>query len=206
MNSAGSTTGPIWSFTTAQLPAPLPAPWLDRDIGSVGLAGSASYANGVFSVSGAGSAIGARSDSFNYAYQPLATNGQIVARVTGLQHAGTQSQASVMVRRSLAANAIESTISVTSGGTLSFIARSSTGGQTSTIATATQKAPVWLKLARSGSTVTSSWSTDGTSWKPLGTTSISLSGTIYIGLAVASHSTTSLMTGTFDNVTVSPLP
>jgi len=29
---------------------PLPAGWLDQDIGDVGLAGSATYANGVFTV------------------------------------------------------------------------------------------------------------------------------------------------------------
>src|SRR5205807_641550 len=38
-------------------PGPLPSPWVDSDIGSPAIAGSASYSNGVFTVNGAGADI-----------------------------------------------------------------------------------------------------------------------------------------------------
>src|SRR6266481_1298407 len=36
---------------------PIPSGWSDQDVGSVGLAGSASYANGAFTVNGAGNGL-----------------------------------------------------------------------------------------------------------------------------------------------------
>jgi regulation of enolase protein 1 (concanavalin A-like superfamily) len=56
-------------------------------------------------------------------------------------------------------------------------------------------APVWLKLTRSGSTVTASVSTDGSSWRVVGSAAMSFSGAIYVGLAVTSHDASALATG-----------
>ena len=64
--------------------ATLPSPWLTRDIGSPSLAGDASYASGTFTLKGTGSDIGSTSDQFRFVYQPLAGDGQIVARVTSM--------------------------------------------------------------------------------------------------------------------------
>lgn len=57
----------------------LPSPWVDKDVGGVGLAGSASYANGTFTVRGAGADIWGTADGFNFVYQALSGDGQIVA-------------------------------------------------------------------------------------------------------------------------------
>jgi hypothetical protein len=64
---------------------PLPNGWLDSDVGSFGLFGNATYANGEFTVSGAGSEIYGTSDSFHFAYQALTGDGSIVARLVSLQ-------------------------------------------------------------------------------------------------------------------------
>src|SRR5277367_2942192 len=82
----------------------LPAGWSDGDIGSVGVAGSASYANGVFTTKGSGTAIGGTSDQMHFAYQALSGNGTIVARVVSLTGA-TSVQAGVMIRETLNAGA-----------------------------------------------------------------------------------------------------
>ena len=47
-------SNPVMFEVTSQ---PLPPTWLDQDIGLVGLAGSATYANGTFTVNGAGQGI-----------------------------------------------------------------------------------------------------------------------------------------------------
>jgi hypothetical protein len=59
---------------------PLPSGWLDQDVGSVSVGGSASYSGGVFTVQGAGYQIASApgtSDTFHFAYQPLSGNGTI---------------------------------------------------------------------------------------------------------------------------------
>src|SRR5260370_2444431 len=70
---------------------PLPVSWLDQDVGTVGLTGSAGYANGTFTVAGAGQGtLFASSDGFHYAYQPLTGDGTIIARVASLQGSSAQ--------------------------------------------------------------------------------------------------------------------
>jgi len=83
----------------------IPSGWTDADVGSVGTAGSASYANGVFTVKGAGSGT-ATADAFNYLYQPLSGDGTIVARVMSAQ-GGSTIGAGVMIRETLTAGSTE---------------------------------------------------------------------------------------------------
>ena len=63
----------------------LPTGWLDSDIGTVGLAGGSTYANGTFAVTGAGTTIGGTADSSHFVYQSLSGDGTIIARVVNLQ-------------------------------------------------------------------------------------------------------------------------
>src|SRR4029077_14745129 len=92
----GATSGPLLVSVAPSMndsnaipftvtPQPLPVSWLDRDVGSVGLSGSASYANGTFNVAGAGQGtFFSTSDGFHFVYQPLSGDGTIVARVVSL--------------------------------------------------------------------------------------------------------------------------
>ncbi|MEJ7654387.1 MAG: hypothetical protein WKH64_14200 [Chloroflexia bacterium] len=56
-------------------PSALPSPWMNQNIGSVGLSGSASL-NGTFTVNASGADIWGTSDSFHFLYQPLSGDGQ----------------------------------------------------------------------------------------------------------------------------------
>src|SRR5260370_42186699 len=62
----------------------LPAPWTDRDMGDVGSPGSANYDNNVYTVQGPGADIFDSRDAFHFVYQPLAGDGDIAPRVTGV--------------------------------------------------------------------------------------------------------------------------
>ena len=66
-------SNPVQFDITAQ---PLLLSWLDQDVGPVALPGSATYTNGVFTVSGSGQSIGGTSDQMHFVYQPLSGNGQ----------------------------------------------------------------------------------------------------------------------------------
>lgn len=75
--------------------------WLDADVGSVGLAGSASSANGTFTVGGSGTQIYGSADSFHFAFQTLSGDGSIVARVVSAQGGSGYAAAGVMIRETL---------------------------------------------------------------------------------------------------------
>jgi regulation of enolase protein 1 (concanavalin A-like superfamily) len=171
-------------------------------VGAVGLAGSASYSAGTFTVKGAGADIWGTSDAFHFVHQPLAGDGRIVARVASLQNTHTYAKAGIMIRQSLAANSAHVILDVRPNGVIEFMRRSSTGATTTASSGGTQPAPVWLELRRSGATITAARSTDGTTWTTIGSTTITLTGTVQVGLVVCSHTTTLLNTATFTNVTV----
>ncbi len=60
----------------------------------------------------------------------------------------------------------------------------------------------WLKLSRSGNTFTSWYSTDGVTWKLVGTTTVTMGTVATIGMFVNSHNINQLSTVAFDNVSV----
>ena len=125
-NSAGPTTGPVWSFTTASAPTTgLPAPWTSQDLGDVGVSGSATYTNGTFTVTGGGLDIWGTADAFQYVSQPLAGDGSIVANVTTLQNTHPNAKAGVMMRGPLTAAAPHVMINSAVDGSIEFISRSS---------------------------------------------------------------------------------
>ncbi len=204
VNAAGSTTGPVWSFTTASgsSPSPLPSPWASRDVGSVGVAGSASHSSGVFTVRGAGADIWGSADGFHFVYQQLSGDLVLTARLASMQNTHTYAKAGVMLRSSLAANSAHVILDMVPGGGIEFMRRASSGGSTAYLGGTTASRPEWLRLSRSGSTISAFVSNNGSTWTPVGTTSIALGSTVYAGLVVTSHTTSTLNTAQFDQVTV----
>jgi len=181
--------------------AAVPSPWQTGDIGSPSLAGGATYASSTFTLQGTGSDIGGRSDQFRFVYQPLAGDGQIVARVASLTNTHSWAKAGVMIREGLAANARHFSVFVTPTSGVVGRWRTSVGGSTTGV-TGSGSAPVWLKLVRAGSKLTSYKSANGSSWTTAWTTTVSMTGTIYVGLAASSHVTSKTITATFTNVSV----
>lgn len=200
-----------FTLTQAAAPAPAPPPSLDPayatgDIGAVGLAGRATSSNGTFTVTGAGADIWGTADGFRYVYQLLTGDGDVVARLVSMQNTNAYAKAGIMLRDSLTAGGAHVVMDMKPSGELEFMTRATPGGATSWMAGLTAGAPVYMKLSRSGSTVTSYASKDGVTWTTVGSTSISLPGTVYAGLIVCSHDTTVLNTSTFDSVAVTLAP
>jgi len=178
----------------------LPAGWNDADVGAVGVAGGASYANGTFSVQGAGADIWGTADAFNFAYQTLSGDGQIVARVASVQAVANWSKAGVMIRGSLAANAPFAMMLISAAKGAAFQYRTAAGASAASTAGPLAAAPYWVKIVRAGSTITGSVSSNGTSWTTVGSASIAMGASVDIGLAVSSHDSARLCTATFDQV------
>ena len=181
----------------------LPEGWRTADIGSVGSPGDAGYAasTGTFTVAGAGADVWGTADAFRFAYQTLTGNGSIVARVTQNQNTNASSKVGVEIRESLAANAKHVAMTTSASNGPQMISRVSTGGtSTSVNGTAAAFTPTWVRLVRSGSTITASRSADGVSWTTVGSVTVSMTSTVYIGLLTCSRDTDRLNEAKFTNV------
>jgi regulation of enolase protein 1 (concanavalin A-like superfamily) len=197
------TPAPTPTPTPTPTPSPtLPAGWSSRDIGAVPIAGSASHANGTYTVRGSGSDIWTANDAFHFVYRTLNGDGQITARVASVQNTHQWAKAGVMIRESLGANAKEASVVVCPGADVVLLNRTTTGGTTNATF-ASGSAPYWVRLVRAGSTFTAYRSADGNSWSTIGSVSIPMTSSVYIGLAVCSKNATTLNTSTFTNVAVS---
>jgi hypothetical protein len=196
-----SVTGPVWSFTTSGgVTGNLPSGWSHQDVGAVGVAGSASYSGGVFAINGAGADIWGTADAFHYAYQSLSGNGQITARVASVANVNAWTKAGVMIRGSLASNAAMAIMLVSPSKGTALQYRTSNGGSAANIAGPNVTAPYWVRMVRSGNTITASVSSNGSSWTTVGSVTLTLGSTVQIGLAVTSHNSSRLATASFDNV------
>jgi RHS repeat-associated protein len=216
----GATTGPVLvsvapsmndsNYVTFVVTSqPLPTPWLDQDIGEVGLAGSATYASGTFTVNAAGNngIDDGTSDQMHFVYQSFSSDGTLVARVVTLT-GNSNPQAGIMVRETQdvnSANAFAGPQGITSSSVVYFNDRPSTGANPTSqnISGGTSLVlPYWVKLVRSGNTFSGYQSPDGTTWTQIGTNqTVTMVPNVYVGLAVSSGNSTNLATATFDNVT-----
>ncbi len=206
-NPAGdSANSPLASSTTF---VGLPNPWNNTDIGSVSTAGNATYApaTSTFTVSGSGDDIYNQADAFQYVYQPITGDGQIIARVTSITNTDPWAKAGVMIRESLAANARHVTMEISAINGAEFEDRSTVGGATSYILPSIYAAPTyWVKLLRNGNVFTGFMSADGINWTQVASVTIPMNSSAFIGLAVTAHNNTAVNTSTFDNVTFGAAP
>lgn len=181
---------------------PLPSPWLDQDVGSVGVAGSSGYTSGTFTVHGAGAGMTGTADQFHFVYQSLSGDGMIAARVANVQ--GPFAPGGVMIRETLNAGAT-SVLAAHYESYIVMFERTTTGGSISPAQYDVSNAalPYWIRLVRSGNVFTGFGSADGLNWVQLGASqTVSMAQNVYLGLAVGSGNTTGLATAAFDNVSI----
>jgi RHS repeat-associated protein len=192
-------SNPVYFAVSSQ---PMPSGWLDGDVGSVGLTGSAGYAGGVFTIQGSGQYVYSTADGMHFAYEQLSGNGSIVARVVSVQ-GSSNAQAGVMIRETLNAGSTNA-YPANQGSVMYFYDRATTGGSTSYQGGTDVTLPYWVEVVRNGSTFTAYTSSNGLNWVQMGSSeTISMAQNVYIGLAVSSDNNSVLATATFDNVSVS---
>jgi phosphatidylserine/phosphatidylglycerophosphate/cardiolipin synthase-like enzyme/regulation of enolase protein 1 (concanavalin A-like superfamily) len=201
-------SSPVWTFTTAGTPTPpppsgtLPEGWASQDIGAVGLAGSAAESGGTFTLHGAGADIWGTADGFHFAYRQLTGDGEIIARVSGVQGSHHWTKAGVMIRESVSAGSRHAMMLVSTARGLAFQRRVQTNGISTNTDGGAGTAPVWVRLVRTGTRIDAYRSSNGSSWALVGTETISMGSTVLVGLALTSHDTSSLATASFDNVLI----
>jgi hypothetical protein len=180
-------------------------PWLHQDVGDVHLPGNASFINGRYLVAGEGEDIWGAADAFHFMYQQHPLDAQVTARVLSELETNPFAKAGVMVREGVSAGSSHVILDVRPDGNIEFMRRPATGASTEFIAGATQPFPVWLKLVRQGLTISGFRSADGSNWIPVGSTEVSMSDFIDIGVVVTSHHASAVNTAAFDHVAVQRL-
>ncbi|MBU6408950.1 MAG: hypothetical protein KGR98_01055 [Verrucomicrobia bacterium] len=206
--TGGSLTNSTTVALTVNSPNGLPAGWTDVDIGSVGLAGSASYNSGTFSVAGSGSDIWTTGDQFNYAYRSVGGNMTVIARVASESGTASYAKAGVMIRETTAADSIQASVLLTPTNGLAMEVRPTTGASSINLTGWIRNIlpPQWVKLVRWGDTFTGYYSADGSTWTEIASTNLTMATGVTAGLAVSAHDNTSLNTAAFDNVSISLSP
>jgi hypothetical protein len=119
-----------------------------------------------------------------------------------MQNTNVWAKAGVMVRESLNDNSAYAYTLITPHQGSAFQRRTNTGVHAVHTAGPNVTAPYWVRLDRSGDTFTSSVSSDGQNWMLVGSDTISMTSTVYVGLAVTAHNNSVLNTSTFANVNV----
>src|SRR5262245_5980860 len=184
----------------------LPTPWVNTDIGSPALSGSAtSPSSGSFTVTAAGRDVWDNADQFHFVYQPVQGDTQIIARVANVQNTDPFSKAGIMIRQSLTPGSPHVSMFGTSGNDWLFVFRQVANGLSFSTHGPVSRPPGWLKLTRIGDVISGYYSTDGTTWTLLDSETIAMGTTVYVGLAVTSHNVNARATDGFTNVSVSPL-
>jgi regulation of enolase protein 1 (concanavalin A-like superfamily) len=178
----------------------LPPPWLHADVGAVGVAGSATYSNGTFTVKGSGADIGGTADAFQFVYQPLTGDGTLTAHVEALGNTNPKAQAGVMIRETLDAGSRFADMLITPQNGASFQGRVQVGSSNFNDGGIAVTEPYWIRITRAGNTFTGSISADGKTWSVKGRAEIPMAGTVMIGLAVTSCNNSVLDTAVIDSV------
>jgi hypothetical protein len=183
------------------------AGWTGTDIGSVGLPGNDGLAfDGTSTwveIGGAGGDIWGGADAFHFRYftTPLTGDGSITVQLTNQQNTNIFAKAGIMLRRSLAANSAHITLDIKPDTGIELLTRAQDGGDTSFLGGSGPGLGGTLRLSRTGNQVTAAVSPGGSGWTVVGTAT--LTGPVYLGLAVTSHDVAVVNQAQFANVAVS---
>jgi hypothetical protein len=166
---------------------------------------------GKMTVSGEGADIWGTADQFTFVYKTLSGDGSLIARVTGNGTGSNRwAKGGVMIRDSLEAGSASAQMVMTGGDgngaafqnramtDLDMNANDSSSNSTAVTAIAP---PYWVKIERTGSTITASHSADGQNWTVQGAPQfIPMDAPAYIGICVTSHAAGVYRTFEFDNL------
>ena len=179
-------------------------PLTSTDIGSTGVAGSDTMdpVTGVHTHKGAGLGFSSTSDTFNFAYTTMTGDGTIIGRVSSITAGSVWARSGLMMRDSLATGSKFAFAGVSKGQGSYFIRRTSDNATATTSNTAGIAAPYWFKLTRVGNVFTAYRSVDGVAWTSMGSTTITMGATIYVGLATTSNNLSALATSVVDNLQI----
>ena len=186
---------------------PCPSGWSCQDVGNPRLVGDQSLSGNTWTLTGAGIGIDNEqpSDQFHFVWQTEPGDATVSAEVLTQTVTDPSAAAGLMMRASTAGNAAYYGAFLTPDNGIEVQYRDTTGLTSIQATTQTAQTPVYIEIARSGTTFTTYTSNDGASWTPLDVSTVTLpnlSGSILAGMAVSSNAPNTLGTATFGSVAV----
>ena len=185
---------------------PVPAQWAHQDIGQVQAMGNVCYTptTETYRMIGSGEDIWGQQDECQYMYQQVKGDVTITAYCESMEDVYGWAKAGPMIRETLDSNARQIMMAITPGNGAAVQYRKNPGGNSSNTNDTSFHAPLWLRMARTGSSFTGSVSADGSNWTDIKTTTISMGDTAYAGLAHTSHIDGVLSESVFKFITITP--
>jgi subtilisin family serine protease/regulation of enolase protein 1 (concanavalin A-like superfamily) len=207
VDSSGNSRTTAAVSVTVSNTATLPSPWVRADVGAVGIARKSSYANGVYTLEGAGRDVSSTADAFHFVYRTWSGDGDLVVRVASLTapSGSPWAQAGIMFRENTTASSRHVALLASTDGKVKFRRRTTTGGSTVSEGPSAGSNPVprWLKITRRGSVFTA-YLSSGSSWTQVGASqTLSLPSSVLVGMWTLRSGTTGLSRATFTNLALS---
>lgn len=182
-----------------------------EDIGNPALAGSTQRDGDRITITAGGTDIWGASDQFHFAHQQRTGDFDVAVRIESVTQADLYTKTGLMVRESLAADARHVMALVfpsnaprnNNVGGYEFQYRASAGGN-ATALYPPQPQPLvafpdtWLRLTREGDRFTAYSSSDGYTWTPYASTTLSFPAQVHFGLAVTAHTSSPTTTAIFE--------
>jgi endoglucanase len=189
------------------------SPWAGQDIGYV-LDREGTYSitgfntttgntdAATFTVTGSGNGMWGKYDAFFFCHRTLTGNGSISARVANYTGTNIYNKSGIMMRDSLAPDAIGVYLSLKPDGGIEMNYRNATSGDTQWLAGGNGAKGVLLRLTRTGTSIKGEYSTNnGSSWITVGTVTLSMTRSQnYMGLSVSSNDQNAQNTVTYNTV------
>ncbi|HEY5791805.1 MAG TPA: PA14 domain-containing protein, partial [Chthoniobacterales bacterium] len=197
----------------------LPEPWRHRDIGEPKTAGKTEWANGSFTIEGAGRSLydaapGGDPDQLQLAYRKMSGDFMITARVDSFEAAPPQTsyevtrpgaRAGVMIRGATEGHDAFFATSVGEDGVQpAWFARAEANAAASKdLAQPSFAAPCWVRVIRTENALIGAYSEDGVRWQTLLSKNVPMEEEVYAGLFVSANHPTEPARAVFSEVTVS---
>lgn len=181
------------------------SPFVAGPIGSPSAKGSVSFdeATQRYEVKGSGGDIWTNDDSFEFVWQPVKGDCEMVACVRSFETRHDWSKAGVFIRGELNKDSSVAATVQGAGGKLQFLHRDAAGQHaTSEIKNGTPL-PRWVKVVRAGTQVTGYESADGKSWAEVSKITLGNLGEVaFVGFGVCSHVNGEIATAQFSDVSL----
>jgi hypothetical protein len=202
LNHGGCGRGDAGGSSRPGAPAPAAGAWSSKDIGAVGQPGGTTLSSGTFTVSASGTDIWDAADAFQFVSQPLHGDGELHARVLSLGNTDAWAKAGVMIRETLDVASKFAMTVVTPGNGTTLQYRTQTAQGCGLAWGPGLGVPVWVRITRQGDTFSGAVSPDGTGWTSIGSVTIPMAGSVYVGLCVTAHNNAAVTTAVFDSVSL----
>jgi len=152
-----------------------------------------------YDLTAGGADIISAADEFHFAYQQRTGDFDVKVRLASVTKASEWTKAGLMVRESLDAGSVNAFMLATPDvNGHRFTYRPTAGGSTIARGTGVVSYPnTWLRLQRQGDLVSGYRSSDGVNWLLVGSARMTLSPTVYFGMALTSHNIVQMATAQF---------